>query len=102
MKGFINFINPFVGYIILPPFFTVQSVVPQNFLRFENKKYNYRISDPVQIVELFALCLTVCIDHECNILWNRELTCLTRYHLIQRARMMTNRMLSKICYDYIM
>ena len=23
MKGFINFINPFVGYIILPPFFTV-------------------------------------------------------------------------------
>ena len=67
-----------------------QSMVPQNFVRFENKKYNYRISDPVQIVELFALCLTVCFGRERNILWNRELACLIRYHPIQQARMMTN------------
>ena len=51
-----------------------QSVVLQNFVHFENKKHNYKISDPVQIVELFALCLIVCFDCERNILWNRKLT----------------------------
>ena len=41
----------------------------------------------MRIIELFPLRLTVGFDRERNVLWNRKLTCLTHYHLIQRARM---------------
>ena len=35
MKRFINFINPFVGYIILPPFFTVYN---EQFLTVDHRE----------------------------------------------------------------
>ena len=61
-----------------------RNLVAQNFVCFENKKCNYKISCSLEIVELFALHLVVYFVFRYNLLSDWKLKCKAYpFHLLQ-------------------